>query len=75
MSQGRTVLSLELDASSRPSGEKATDLTGPEWPSRACNSALHLSLTCGSWHIQLGRSGSNSVRIIAALGANINPAQ
>jgi WD40 repeat protein len=33
VSQSRTVLSPEPDASSRPSSEKATEETGPEWPS------------------------------------------
>lgn len=32
----RIVLSLEPDASSPPSGEKATDQTEAEWPSRVC---------------------------------------
>jgi hypothetical protein len=36
VSQSRTVLSLEPDASSRPSGEKATDRTQCEWPWRVC---------------------------------------
>ncbi|KAF1965829.1 hypothetical protein BU23DRAFT_443005, partial [Bimuria novae-zelandiae CBS 107.79] len=32
-SHSRTVLSREADATSWPSGEKATALTSPEWPS------------------------------------------
>ena len=36
MSQSRTVLSLEPAASSRPSSEKATEVTQSEWPSRVC---------------------------------------
>lgn len=42
-----------VDARSRPSGEKATDWTEFEWPSRVCNSALQLSLTCANWSISL----------------------
>jgi hypothetical protein len=33
------VRSPEADASSLPSGEKATALIGPEWPSSVCRAA------------------------------------
>jgi len=36
VSQSRTVLSLEADASVVPSGEKTTELTEWLWPLRVC---------------------------------------
>src|SRR5208282_4103639 len=39
-SQIRIVISLELDASLRPSGERATDVTKDAWPSSVHCSAL-----------------------------------
>ena len=36
-SQSRTVPSPDADATSLPSGEKATALTEPEWPSSVCS--------------------------------------
>ena len=38
-SQSRTVLSSEADATSLPSGEKATALTSSKWPSSVCSAA------------------------------------
>lgn len=40
VSHSLTVSSSEPDASSWPSGGKATEQTQFEWPSRVCNSAL-----------------------------------
>lgn len=72
-SQSLIVLSLEPEASSRPSGEKATDATQLEWPSRACNSELQDSCILGSLYIQLARSRLNLCLIIDFLGANPSP--
>ena len=38
-SQSRTVRSVEADATSVPSGEKATALTEPVWPWSVCMAA------------------------------------
>ena len=39
-SHSLTVLSHDTDASTLPSGEKVTALTGPEWPSSVCSKAF-----------------------------------
>ena len=47
-SHSLTVLSHDTDASTLPSGEKVTALTGPEWLSNVCSAApdpVSLSLT------------------------------
>jgi hypothetical protein len=70
-SHSLTVLSLDADATSCPSGEKATAMTESEWPSSVLRQAsqsdcsMHRILTfCGTWSTKVRRitllSGANT---------------
>ena len=67
-SQSRTVLSSEPDSTSLPSGEKATDLTGPEWPLSVCSAPLQFACPFEILCIPLIQS-SNFFHDDALLGA------
>lgn len=69
MSHSLIVESTDPDASSRPSGEIATALTSPEWPSSVCSEAFQLLSTFDSLVAHLGICSMNFFRIMLISGA------
>ena len=74
-SQSQTVLSFEADASSLPSGEKATALTPEPCPSSVCISALQSIWTSGNLCIQRGTQCSKCFLTILFTGAKTGSLQ
>ena len=61
-SQSLTVWSYDADATSLPSGEKATDKTSCEWPSSVCRVPLQFACLFEILHIRLGISCGGGAR-------------
>ena len=70
-----TVRSFEAEASSWPSGEKATALTKSERPSRVCTVESQALWTSGKRQIHRGNWSKNCSRTILVFGAKTSAAE
>jgi hypothetical protein len=73
--QSRAVLSVDADTTCVPSGENATDMTLPEWPSNIRGAVLQSSFTFGFVWIQPGIHFSNRLRIMLFIGVKTSAEQ
>ena len=71
----RTELSYDPETTRVPSGENATDQTGPSWPSSVCKQLSQLVATLGFKEIHPGMLSWNSFRTTLFSGANVSAEQ